>query len=145
MIKKMTNEWIDWSDENRIRTPLRGAISSCNNLLNNNYTNCKFGFGMGLKANTVMKSSQRPKGKKFHWLAQSITNLSFTLFFCAFSMLLAIEKKKQLNTNLSIDSNDNQASSSVTIYLIFMYFGEGFCQNHHHPFQRCIVYTFKLK
>lgn len=60
----MTNEWIDWSDENRIQTPSRGAMINCNNPLNNNYTNSKFGFGMGLKANTVMKSSQRPKGKK---------------------------------------------------------------------------------
>lgn len=85
MIKKMTNEWIDWSDENRIRTPLRGAITSCNNLLNNNYTNSKFGFGMRLKANTVMKSSQRPKGNKNPFVgAKTITNLSLTLYICAF-------------------------------------------------------------
>lgn len=57
----MTNEWIDWSNENRVRTPLRGG--GCNNYLNNNYTNNKVGFGMGLKSNTIMKFSQRPKGK----------------------------------------------------------------------------------
>lgn len=56
----MTNEWIDWSGENRVRTPLRGG--GCNNFLNNNYTNQKFALGMGLKANTLMKSTQRPKG-----------------------------------------------------------------------------------
>ncbi|XP_055324071.1 ETS-like protein pointed isoform X2 [Sitodiplosis mosellana] len=55
----MTNEWIDWSGENRVRTPLRGG--GCNNFLNNNYTNQKVIFGMGLKANTLMKSTQRPK------------------------------------------------------------------------------------
>lgn len=56
----MTNEWIDWSAENRVRTPLRGG--GCNNYLNNNYTNQKAIFGMGLKANTPMKSTQRSKG-----------------------------------------------------------------------------------
>lgn len=64
----MTNEWIDWSGENRVRTPLRGG--GCNNFLNNNYTNQKVIFGMGLKANTLMKSTQRPKGKRqifFGW------------------------------------------------------------------------------
>ncbi|XP_031620965.1 ETS-like protein pointed isoform X2 [Contarinia nasturtii] len=57
----MTNEWIDWSSENanRVRTPLRGG--GCNNFLNNNYTNQKVISGMGLKANTLMKSTQRPK------------------------------------------------------------------------------------
>lgn len=59
---KMTNEFIDWSGENRVRTPLRGG--GCNNFLNNNYTNQKFISGMGLKANTLMKSTQRPKGKE---------------------------------------------------------------------------------
>lgn len=56
----MTNEWIDWSGENRVRTPLRGG--GCNNFLNNNYTNQKVVFGMGLKANSLMKSTQRLKG-----------------------------------------------------------------------------------
>lgn len=57
----MTNEWIDWSGENRVRTPLRGG--GCNNYLNNNYTSHKIGFGMGLKANALVKTLQRPKGK----------------------------------------------------------------------------------
>lgn len=61
---KMTNEWIDWSNEHRVRTPLRGG--GCNNYLNNNYTSQKIGFGMGLKANTLVKTLQRPKGKTFN-------------------------------------------------------------------------------
>lgn len=60
----MTNEWIDWSGENRVRTPLRGG--GCNNFLNNNYTNQKAVFGMGLKANTLMKTTQRSKGNAIH-------------------------------------------------------------------------------
>lgn len=52
----MTNEWIDWSSENRIRTPLRGSF---NNFTNNNQSNYKI---MGLKSHSVMKSLQRPKG-----------------------------------------------------------------------------------
>lgn len=55
----MTNEWIDWSGDNRIRTPLRGG--GCNNYLNNNYTSNKM-TGMGLKVHSMMKSLQRPKG-----------------------------------------------------------------------------------
>lgn len=57
----MTNEWIDWSSENRIRTPLRGGC--CNNYLNNNYTSYKMAAGAGLKVQSMMKSLQRPKGK----------------------------------------------------------------------------------
>lgn len=92
MIKKMTNEWIDWSDENRIRTPLRGAITSCNNLLNNNYTNSKFGFGMGLKANTV-KSLQRPKGKNSICWHNQLQNLSPILFLCGLFSLCSLQLK----------------------------------------------------
>lgn len=54
----MTNEWIDWSSENRIRTPLRGSFNNYTN--NNNQSNYKI---MGLKTHSVMKSLQRPKGK----------------------------------------------------------------------------------
>lgn len=54
----MTNEWIDWSGDGRIRAPLRG---SCHNFINNNYTT-KIA-GMGLKVHSMMKSLQRPKGK----------------------------------------------------------------------------------
>lgn len=75
----MTNEWIDWSGENRVRTPLRGG--GCNNFLNNNYTNQKVVFGMGLKANTLMKSTQRPKGKAA---------------FCGHLISVVIHKQKHL-------------------------------------------------
>lgn len=56
----MTNEWIEWAGDSRLRTPLRG---SCNNFINNNYNNNKIISGMGLKAHSVMKSMQRPNNK----------------------------------------------------------------------------------
>lgn len=58
----MTQEWIDWTGDNRIRTPLRGG--GCNNYLNNNYTSNKMAAaaGLGLKTPSMMKSLQRPKG-----------------------------------------------------------------------------------
>lgn len=52
----MTNEWIEWAGDSRLRTPLRG---SCNNFINNNYNNNKIVGGMGLKVHSVMKSMQR--------------------------------------------------------------------------------------
>lgn len=58
IVANMTNEWIDWSGDGRIRAPLRG---SCHNFINNNYTT-KIA-GMGLKVHSMMKSLQRPKGK----------------------------------------------------------------------------------
>lgn len=58
----MTQEWIDWTSDNRIRTPLRGG--GCNNYLNNNYTSNKM-IGSGLKTHSMMKSLQRPKGTHF--------------------------------------------------------------------------------
>lgn len=71
----MTQEWIDWSGENRVRTPLRGG--GCNNFLNNNYTTQKVVFGMGLKANTLMKSTQRPKGNaQYLWIFYSTPHCS---------------------------------------------------------------------
>lgn len=57
----MTQEWIDWSSENRMRAPLRGA--ACNNYLNNNYANNKMATAMGHKTTSMMKSLQRPKGR----------------------------------------------------------------------------------
>lgn len=61
----MTQEWIDWTGDNRIRTPLRGG--GCNNYLNNNYTSNKMSAaaGLGLKTPSMMKSLQRPKGIPF--------------------------------------------------------------------------------
>lgn len=56
----MTQEWIDWTADNRIRTPLRGG--GCNNYLNNNYTSNKMIGATGLKTHSMMKSLQRPKG-----------------------------------------------------------------------------------
>lgn len=63
---RMTQEWIDWTGDNRIRTPLRGG--GCNNYLNNNYTSNKMAAaaGMGLKTQSMMKSLQRPKGISDH-------------------------------------------------------------------------------
>lgn len=59
---KMTNEWIDWSCESRIRTPLRSS-GGCNNYLNNNYAHSnKMATGMGHKVQSMMRSFQRPKG-----------------------------------------------------------------------------------
>lgn len=73
----MTNEWIEWAGDSRLRTPLRG---SCNNFINNNYNNNKIVGGMGLKVHSVMKSMQRQNFTK--------GNLSFFLvansFFCIF-------------------------------------------------------------
>lgn len=71
---KMTNEWIEWTGENRIRTPLRGSYN--NNYLNNNQTNYKV---MGLK--THSRSLLRPKGKK-----NIITKYRVVFFLSVYSL-----------------------------------------------------------
>ena len=57
----MTNEWMEWAGDGRIRTPLRGSSCNSNFINNNNYATSKFSE-MGLKVHSVMKSLQRPKG-----------------------------------------------------------------------------------
>jgi hypothetical protein len=73
----MTNEWLEWNNhENRIRTPLRGGhLNTTNNnqFLNNNHqqssnyklsTTTTQALGMGLKPHHLMKTLQKPRGKK---------------------------------------------------------------------------------
>lgn len=76
----MTQEWIDWSSDNCIRTPLRGGG---NNYLNNNYTSNKMAAaaGMGLKAPSMMKSLQRPKGRYIS-TSRSLLRIQITFSSC---------------------------------------------------------------
>lgn len=74
----MTNEWIDWSGDSRLRTPLRG---SCNNFINNNYNNNnKTVGGIGLKVHSVMKSMQRQNFTKGNHFFDHLFNTRAIIF-----------------------------------------------------------------
>lgn len=74
----MTNEWIEWAGDSRLRTPLRG---SCNNFINNNYNNNKIVGGMGLKVHSVMKSMQRQNFTKGNLELMLVADSKLAVFF----------------------------------------------------------------
>lgn len=53
----MTNEWVEWFSDNRIKTSIRG---NSNNFFSS--YQCNKISGMGLKTHTIMKSLQKPRG-----------------------------------------------------------------------------------
>ena len=65
----MTNEWIEWTGENRIRTPSMFRGSSCSSFLNNNQHNYKFNPSSqstitSINTNTITTANNNNMGLK---------------------------------------------------------------------------------